>query len=243
MLSNSRTEPQATLAAVNNDTTTTPGRPASNSTTAAIQPRSATRVVSPPAPHYSDARRQPQQPPRSPTPQEFSSFKVEQEEDDDDDRTLPWPLSGQEQLHEESTARPNMPETPRKAAKSSALATPGKRRYTDVDLDDISGLMTPVTGRRDRDQVNYPELGATSSLRTGATHMNTGGGSIRSPDQSPLSLRSGRMRDLEPVNDQLMIDVFEILEKQNVFLNTDTSNTLKQVLSRHSLRATGIAKG
>ncbi|KAL2070935.1 hypothetical protein VTL71DRAFT_13961 [Oculimacula yallundae] len=173
-------------------------------------------------------------------------------DDDDDDGFGEWTLSPEEErklarsITRAESATPS-PETPRKAIKTNQFPTPGSKRKFDE-----SALPTPSTGgrttlgfstgRQDEDVFKTPN---TNSNTTWDGHQPFG---LRSPSGTPTPSRfreSTIASDAPSQSTQNSYDitdeVLDLLKDQN--LDDSTTTNLKQLLSRHALKISGIAKG
>ena len=138
------------------------------------------------------------------------------------------------------TALPgSYPETPRKAVKTDQFATPGSKRKRE------DALPTPVTGgSRGDDVFGTP---STTRLKGGMWDENEHFG-LRSPSKTPIT---SRFRDsTEPAENcsenrsqsyDITDEVMELLKDQHI--DEHTSYNLRQLLNKHALKISGIAKG
>lgn len=132
------------------------------------------------------------------------------------------------------------PETPRKAIKTDNFMTPSSKRKREGD-----NMRTPVTG-------GIKEEGIFSSSSTGRLkgHMWDGNErfGLRSPSATPTP---SRYRDATESEDRrreksnnwydISEEVMELLRDQHI--DDDTSSSLRELLSKHALKVSGIAKG
>ncbi|KAH6723520.1 hypothetical protein BKA61DRAFT_12657 [Leptodontidium sp. MPI-SDFR-AT-0119] len=171
---------------------------------------------------------------------------------DDDDDFGDWSLSPEEEkklaqsiAHAESGSP--SPETPRKASKTSQFSTPGsKRKFGETMLPTPSTGGRPLTGfntgRRDEDVFTTP---TTNTKGTWDGHQPFG---LRSPSGTPTPSRYRESTDASDGPSQTMQnnyditdEVLELLKEQNI--DDDITTNLKQLLSRHAMKISGIAKG
>lgn len=162
------------------------------------------------------------------------------------------------------------PETPRKVSKMGLFTTPGSKRKRDYDYDrnddnskiSMDGLPTPITGGGlgGRKVISLSEYGnddedifsTPSSLRT-ASHNNSFG--MRSPSSTPTpfanhfqppspTIRESR-HDVPMMTSPYDItpEVLHLLQEEGVLLDEETKGKLKNLLGRHAMRVSGIAKG
>ena len=144
---------------------------------------------------------------------------------DEDEFEDPW---GQE---DETKTLSEQPETPRKAAGTNPYATPTTKRKRDED-----SLLTPITSKRDLSPLR--RYGGRSE-----SHKPFG---LRNPAQTPTPDRS---RDAESVvshedttpSYDTTEEVMGLLKDQPI--DEQTASELRELLNRHALRVSGIAKG
>ncbi|KAG4414372.1 hypothetical protein IFR04_012509 [Cadophora malorum] len=172
--------------------------------------------------------------------------------EEDDDEFGNWSLSPDEERKlAQSIARAESgspsPETPRKSIKIDQFSTPGSKRKFDETV-----LPTPSTrgrtltgydaGRGDEDVFTTP---ATNSKETWDGRQPFG---LRSPTGTPTPTRYRESTVASDINSQtsqnsydLTDEVLELLKDQHI--DDDTTANLKQLLSRHAMKISGIAKG
>jgi hypothetical protein len=139
-------------------------------------------------------------------------------------------------------------DTPSKAVKTSAFATPSTRRKLPWQMDQpstsINGLQTPQTvARTSRDPFN------TRLTTSGGAHLTPSrnvdhdhdGHEAATPSSSADTPTPSRFRNVSA--EDLTRDVFSLLQNSNVRLASDTENELKSLLSRHSKSAEGLRRG
>ena len=131
------------------------------------------------------------------------------------------------------------PETPRKAIKMDQFMTPGSKRKREEEA-----LPTPITGRiKDEDIFTSSTKGLKVHMRDGNDRFG-----LHSPSATPTP---SRFIDVSEVEDPLegkskngydiMEEVLELLKGQQV--DEDTGASLRQLLGKHALKISGIAKG
>jgi hypothetical protein len=125
-------------------------------------------------------------------------------------------------------------DTPSKAVKTSEYATPSTRRKLPWQMDQPTrgsgtGLHTPQTGGRNHDLFST-RLSATPSRHQTAT-----------PSSSFETPTPGRFRNIAP--DDLVRDVFDLLQDNHVRLTAGTQVDLKDLLSRHTKNVEGLRRG
>lgn len=170
---------------------------------------------------------------------------------DSDDELFPWPLTGEE---EEDLARAadnvstNMgaPETPRKAQKQDAYATPAtstrKLPWLDYSAEKTEPT-TPSTGRT----ISPPIVGLstegmpTPSTVTKTPYQPTTAGTS---DQTPTPARfKDALQDPSTLASTLADEVSSILTSAKVSLDTESARQLRSVLMQHEMRTQGVIKG
>ncbi len=167
-----------------------------------------------------------------------------------DDEFYDWPASDEEALekvadeasgHSSSTMMniPPPPETPRKAARTEGLSSPGKRRFDDADAaaGGSRGDPTPATGLNGDDVFAVPSKGE----RAGKGLFATKSAGLNSPDETPTPIR---YKDVPIGTDsELASDILTTLAAHAVALPADTREAVKKICNRHVLFTRGIMKG
>ncbi|KAF2196978.1 hypothetical protein GQ43DRAFT_425525 [Delitschia confertaspora ATCC 74209] len=133
-----------------------------------------------------------------------------------------------------------------KSAKMTADSVPRQRKLP--WRKNIQGLVTPQTDSRTRRVLFLDEvLAPDGSLITPSKPTNklTETPSTRNlaslnATPTPARFKEGSTGGLEH---GLLRDVFNLLDERNVTLNDETQTSLKQLLTMHSLRTQGVAKG
>ncbi|KAL8716791.1 MAG: hypothetical protein Q9225_005908 [Loekoesia sp. 1 TL-2023] len=156
-----------------------------------------------------------------------------------DEEFYDWPASDDEDVFkaaEEASSITDMPppETPRKAAKTEMFASPGKRRFSQVD--DGNAASWPSRSTTGEDVFVTPNTGVK---RDG---FLTPGQNLSSPADTPTPRRSKDV--LQAGHDsELTTEVLSVLQKSKVFINPDVRTELKAVCEKHALSTRGILKG
>lgn len=176
-----------------------------------------------------------------------------QEVEDDDDESFPWPLTGQEeeQLTKAADRAAVPPVTPRKALKSDVDATPGRRRLPWLEENRTTGLLTPSTSRTSRDLAITPSTSAGTRLfsnpvsngKTSSTEKFDKSVTFATPSTTPTPSRFRDASIGESEDPELVVEVFELLQEHKVDLDNSVGDKLRVLLTKHSLRAQGYAKG
>jgi hypothetical protein len=143
------------------------------------------------------------------------------------------------------------PETPRKAIKTSYAATPGSKRKREED-----SLPTPVTGTSKTLSASHGSalnnddvFGTPSSHARGTLWDGNDRVGFRSPSVTPNhfshqreSIEASEDRgDRVPHSYDITDEVMDLLKEQN--LNEEVAMDLKELLNKHALKISGIAKG
>lgn len=152
-----------------------------------------------------------------------------------------WTQSADEEEKRAAPLLPSaFPETPRKAMKTDIFITPGSKRKRDAET-----LPTPAAeeGPSDDIFINPPTLRPVGGIWDGDERFG-----LRSPSKTPTP---NRFREsTEPINSRgevpsqsydIIDEVLEILKHSQ--LDVETNANLHQLLRKHALRISGIAKG
>lgn len=142
----------------------------------------------------------------------------------------------------------NAIETPSKAVKTSEHATPSTRRKLPWQMDQPTtstriGLQTPQTDRkflRDPFNTRTTPIGAISTPSR-KNEIDDELHQTATPSSSAETPTPARFRNIAP--EDLVRDVFELLQGDNVRLSGDTDTKLKDVLSKHAKGAEGYKRG
>ncbi|KAF3046533.1 hypothetical protein E8E12_010648 [Didymella heteroderae] len=135
-------------------------------------------------------------------------------------------------------------ETPRKAARTGDLTTPPTRRVLPWIMDKATvsnenGLQTPRTGRIAQADPSSSRLGSsllTPSRPTDAAQQTA------TPYSSPFETPTPhRFKDVG--EDDLVQDVFTLLQDANIRLGPTTEANLRILLSKHTKAAEGLRRG
>ncbi|RDL38595.1 Uncharacterized protein BP5553_02935 [Venustampulla echinocandica] len=170
----------------------------------------------------------------------FMQGQVKTEEDEFGD----WPLSVADEVdvvERASTPQSSNPETPRKAIKTSQFATPGsKRKWDDTNLP------TPMTEGGNRSGFSNAR-GDVFTTPSSIFKENMLFG-LRSPSATPTPSRfrdttlpaSSHGEAPQPSYD-ITDEVMDLLKDQQI--DKETATSLRQLLDRHALKVSGIARG
>lgn len=167
--------------------------------------------------------------------------------DSDDDEFLSWPLTGQEEEELASAADKvsnlmGAPETPRKAQKQDAYATPATSTRKLPWLDYSSEKAEPETPSLTR-SVSPPK---TNGLQTPATVAKTPAQptTAGTSDVTPTPSRfKDALQDPSTLASALADEVSSILSSARVNLDNEHATKLRSVLMQHELRTQGVIKG
>jgi hypothetical protein len=140
-------------------------------------------------------------------------------------------------------------ETPSKAIKTSEYATPSTRRKLPWQKDPPTagsghGLVTPQTGRRTTgDPFNTRLTTPGGALVTPSRHHDFDDDTHQTatPSSSFGTPTPNRFQNVSP--DDLVRDVFVLLQDGNVRLATDTQAELQDLLTKHAKSAEGFRRG
>ncbi|KAJ8117251.1 hypothetical protein OPT61_g1506 [Boeremia exigua] len=130
-------------------------------------------------------------------------------------------------------------ETPRKAVKTSEIATPSTRRTLPWNKDESHGLQTPQSARAVQVDPSSCSAGKhllTPSRSVGASHRTTTSSSSHCDTPTP-----SRFKDVG--GDDLTHDVFSLLQDAGVKLDATAGIDLKVLLSKHTKSAEGLKRG
>ncbi|KAH8733064.1 hypothetical protein GQ44DRAFT_734955 [Phaeosphaeriaceae sp. PMI808] len=138
-------------------------------------------------------------------------------------------------------------ETPSKAAKTSEFATPSRRKLSwQMDRQVASntrGMITPQTATRTSNDLFTARLKGSGALSTPSKIINPDDDTHQTatPFSSSETSTSDRFQNL-PVED-LVRDVFGLLQDANVELTSDTEAGLNTLLSKYAKSAEGYKRG
>ncbi|KAF1999357.1 hypothetical protein P154DRAFT_535606 [Amniculicola lignicola CBS 123094] len=224
VLNNSRTEPSRPGTNI-----TTPSRPTPSRT----QPSPAQRVTSPPPPYSVEATPSRK---RSRTSNADGDFAFEQ---------------GDDAFDEELDRVVAAAETPRKSARTEAFTTPARRKLPWQKENDANGLPTPQTDHRASAELfltRFATPGGSLLTPSRMTPQDESGNTPRTstPAVSPFETPTpSRFRDAvsSGSEDAHARDVFGVLRQNNVHINNQTEQALRDLFSKHSRTVEGIKKG
>lgn len=213
VLANTRSEPDPI--------TQTPSKP-SHSGTGLLTPQTERRFVEAP-------------PRRYPSPPKTAKARMMAEDtdeygwndDEDDDEELKEALSSSQSATTSFISQPNFhPELPSKAARTSEITSPGKRKLSDFAYDSPSRapstLATPQSTRSSRFPPSSAEVCMTPT---------------------PSKYRDVISADSKANRSDLAKDAVTILDKHSVVLSNDALNELVALLDRQELKTKGIIQG
>jgi len=194
----------------------------------------ATSTTEPKPPHNSKLAPPPPlpaQPPHIP-PKRKLPWLEDDTASTEDDEPFPWsPTQAEAQalssvVDKATNSRTPAPETPRKAQKTSAFATPhqqaNKTSYA-------NGLPTPSTSNRKPDYLSVTPYADTVTPHTTPTPARF----HDALSKTPINERSG----------DLVGEVFAYLGTTSAALTPEQASGLRGVLERHTLKTQGIVKG
>ena len=144
-----------------------------------------------------------------------------------------WPLSDEDTIAKaaDRVSMPPPPETPRKAAKTSTLTTPGKRRYDE---------MAYPTPSADDDVFTTPpsNLVARSLFTSSSSPIPTSTPGLATPSPTP-----SRFRAALPTDSELSADIVSSLRSSNVSLTDNAITLIQAICHKFTAQTQGIAKG
>ncbi|KAL6720758.1 hypothetical protein ACLMJK_002683 [Lecanora helva] len=162
---------------------------------------------------------------------------------DSEEEFYDWPASDDDELSkvaEKASSGDSMPppETPRKAVKTDASATPGKRRYDEMasgnKADATSAWPTPSTTTTRDDVFTTPSTNTVGRRLFTAAIPAT-------PTETPTPIRYKDSSSTEETD--LASEIITILEDHNVTLSAAPRDAVKSICNRHVLYTWGIMKG
>jgi hypothetical protein len=160
-----------------------------------------------------------------------------------------WPLSFEDDMKLVQSIEAD-PETPRKVIKTNEFMTPSTKRKKDEDT-----LPTPVTGPRFKSNQRKKSVSSDEDVfYTPPTESRGSMGDsrerfiLRSPSSTPTPCPTSGFPEsnieIEAQKGQeydISDEVIDLLKDENI--DEQTLTNLKQLLNRHALRISGIAKG
>ncbi|KAL3427638.1 hypothetical protein PVAG01_01147 [Phlyctema vagabunda] len=162
----------------------------------------------------------------------LSQSTANTETDSEDDEFGEWPLTKQDEKEVVEVAAQHIspvayPETPRKAIRTSYMATPSTKRKRDED----DSLPTPMTNNLG----GIPVTPSTSRRRLGALD------GIERSSLSSFSTPSGlgRFRDAEE-NYEITDEVLDLLRPDRI--SERTTSAIREALNMFALQASGVSK-
>ncbi|KAL8647519.1 MAG: hypothetical protein Q9210_005509 [Variospora velana] len=155
-----------------------------------------------------------------------------------DEEFYDWPASDDEdalRVADQASLMDGMPppETPRKAARTNNLTTPGKRTFSQME----HGAASPWPTSSDTDG----EVFVTPSTGLNRNSLLPDQ-ALSSPSDTPTPRRFEDMLQASQ-DSQLASEVLNILREAKVAINPDVKAELKSVCDRHALSTRGILKG
>ncbi|KAF2831425.1 hypothetical protein CC86DRAFT_378268 [Ophiobolus disseminans] len=138
-------------------------------------------------------------------------------------------------------------ETPSKAVKTSEFATPNMRRKLPWQMDQppgnrLNGLQTPQTGGKTSiDPFNTRRVVPARFTPSRHQDQDAETQQTATPSSSFETPTPSRFRNISA--EDLVRDVFDLLQDRNVRLAPDTETELEGLLSRHGKSAEGLRRG
>ncbi|KAI4090185.1 MAG: hypothetical protein LQ339_008412 [Xanthoria mediterranea] len=156
-----------------------------------------------------------------------------------DEESYDWPASDDEdvlKVVENVTSMKNMPppETPRKAAKTDTLTSPGKRRF--VEMQNSTEVAYPAL------EVVEDDIHMTPSTTSKKDGLSTFEQALSLPAATPTPLRSHDVFKTGQ-DSELTLEVFKALHNHQIHPKSDAEAELKGICDKYSLATRGIIKG
>ena len=147
----------------------------------------------------------------------------------DDEEFCDWPASDDEELAkvaDQQTLRP--PETPYKANRLSANATPRKRLFEEMSSPD-----NPLSAKQSDNVFSTPPTSSRTTLPSSTT-------GLLSPLTTPTP---NRFKNVPTEDSDLATELLDSLGKFHVPIPEEAVVAVKEIAGRHVMKTQGIAKG
>ncbi len=154
-----------------------------------------------------------------------------------------WPASDDDEMSkvaDQACSAHSMPppETPRKAAKTDMLSTPGKRRYDDMTSESGNGTATawptPSTGLGGDDPFNTPATGMVGNGLFAHTTL-----AVPAETPTPFSYKDIALAQ----ESELASEIMTTLQALNVSFPPEARDAVKNICDKHVLYTRGIMRG
>ncbi|TAQ89560.1 hypothetical protein B7494_g2122 [Chlorociboria aeruginascens] len=155
----------------------------------------------------------------------------------DEDEFGNWPLSPEDERRVVQTTPPFFsPETPRKASKTDNFMTPGSKRRREAEA-----FPTPMTGGSSGNVLTKPsKTRKNGGMWDGNEPFGLGPAATPTPSRFRDPLKSDHHGE-SPQSYDISEEVMELLKGQDI--DKDIDSKLREVLNRHALKISGIARG
>ncbi|KAF2152976.1 hypothetical protein K461DRAFT_277743 [Myriangium duriaei CBS 260.36] len=199
-----------------------------NSRTEAIHPTSPTRKAA--GGEANPAWQQQQAPPPTPSKRKASPIDLDDSTTDDEDELISWPATGAD------------PSTPRKAAKTTAYATPSTTRtrrlpWLDYTAEETAADPTPDTPSKP------PTIAAGTAAVTTPVRPAPGAGLPTPESKAPWTESPARGAEVDAASMDLTGEVLGLLSSHAVQLSVAAEKALRAALGRQELKLQGAVKG
>lgn len=171
-----------------------------------------------------------------------------EEDDDENEEFFDWPSSGDEELSKaasnlSSKLMPPPPITPRKAIKTDAFSSPGKRSN-----DNETNPAIPITklnfSTRNKATIEEDDVfttPTTATPRTPGLFSNYNKNDLSSPTESPMPRR---FRDIPAGPDSdLAMQVLQVFEHKKISLSSELKDEVRAIANKHNMYTRGVVSG
>jgi len=170
-----------------------------------------------------------------------SLTETEFEFDVDDEDAFPWDLTGREADElERRASRP--PETPRKAIKTTAYATPATTGKRQLPWLDQTSERTPNPPETPSKSITLPTPSKSNTLptphRAGMITPRTS-----TTSTTPTPSRFHNPLATSSTSSSFTSEVFTLFNSGSAYLPQETANQVRSILDNHDLKYQGVVKG
>ena len=171
-----------------------------------------------------------------------------EEDDDENEEFFDWPSSEDEELSEAASnlshkLMPPPPITPRKAMKTDAFSTPGKRSN-----DNETNPPMPITklnfSTRNKATIEEDDVfttPTTATPRTPGLFSNYNKNNQPSTTETPTPLR---FRDIPGGQDSdLAMQVLQVFERKKISLSSELKDEVRAIANKHNMYTRGVVSG
>lgn len=170
-----------------------------------------------------------------------------EEDDDENEEFFDWPSSDDEELSAASNLSsklmPPPPITPRKAMKTDAFSTPGKRSNDDETnpLMPISKLNFSARNKATIEEDDVFTTPTTATPRTPGLFSNYNKNNLPSPTETPMPRR---FRDIPGGQDSdLAMQVLQVFERKKISLSSELKDEVRAIANKHNMYTRGVISG